>query len=353
MDTDKFFNRLVENALDFLARSIEELESSPKYSVIHFHAAVELFLKARLMADHWSLVVTKRQEPDWVKFVAGDFQSVSLDEAAQKLQKIVRSGLSNYELRAFREVTKHRNKMVHFFHEAHSEAQSKQLLQGIAKQQLNAWYLLNNLISVRWGSEFSSWTDQILEIDEKLREHHEFLQVIYDHLKDEIKDKINNGAVFESCPSCGFDSQEHQQDLDEVYEADCMVCGLVERYLKIKCPSCDEIVSFRGEGFARCTSCKKNLEPEDVVNLLIDEGEVYYAAKEGDDSWDLGNCSNCDGYHTVVRIDHDHYVCASCFEFFDSLRWCGWCNEPNTGDMEHSYVAGCNHCDGKAGWDND
>ena len=72
---EDYFSRLVDNALNFLSRSIEDLQQSPKYSVIHFYAAVELFLKARLMKEHWSLVVTKPQDADWEKFVAGDFQA--------------------------------------------------------------------------------------------------------------------------------------------------------------------------------------------------------------------------------------------------------------------------------------
>jgi len=56
---------------------------------------------------------------------------------------------------------------------------------------------------------------------------------------------------------------------------------------------------------------------------------------------------------TVVRTENDEWICASCFGVFESLEVCGWCNEFNTGDMEHSYVAGCNHCDGMAGWHKD
>ncbi len=350
---EQLFNRLVENALDFLARSIEELKGSPKYSVIHFHAAVELFLKARLMSDHWSLVVTKRQEPDWERFVTGDFQSVSLDEAAGKLEKAVRSGLTDQELRAFREVTKHRNKMVHFFHEAHSAEQSEKLLQAIAKQQLNAWYLLHRLLRVRWKRVFDTWAQKIEHMDQELRKHHEFLQIVFDHVSDEIQKRKDTGSVFQSCPSCGFQSQEHQQEFDDIYDAECLVCGFVERCLTIECPDCEAQVNFASEGFSKCESCKKNFEPSDVADCLLDEAEAYIAAKEGDDSWDLGNCSDCDGYHTVVRVDFDHYVCASCFGRFDSVESCEWCNEPNTGDMEHSYFSGCNHCIGKAGWDED
>ena len=119
MNKELMFNHLVENALDFLNKAILELNDYPKYSVINFHASVELFLKARLMAEHWTLVIAKRQDPDWDKFIAGDFQSASLDEAANRLAKVIRSGLTKREHEVFRRVTKHRNKMVHFFHEAH------------------------------------------------------------------------------------------------------------------------------------------------------------------------------------------------------------------------------------------
>ena len=321
--TEQLFNRLVENALDFLARSIEELGGRPKYSVIHFHAAVELFLKARLMSDHWSLIVTKRQEPDWEKFVAGDFHSVSLDEAALKLEKAVRSGLTDQELRAFRDVMKHRNKMVHFFHETHPAEQGEQLLQAIAKQQLNAWYLLHRLLSGRWKNVFGAWLKQIKDIDGKLKKHHAFLQVIYDHLSEDIQNRKSAGSAFNTCPSCGFESQENQQELGEIYKAVCLVCGLVEECLAIECPNCGANVQCVNEGFSECDSCGKKFEPEDVANILLDEEKAYIAAKDGDDSWDLGNCSDCDGYHTVVRIDHEHYVCASCFGRFDSVQRCG------------------------------
>ncbi len=59
MNKEEMFNRLVENAFDFLFKAISEIEGQPKYSVIHFYAAVELFVKARLMKEHWSLVISQ------------------------------------------------------------------------------------------------------------------------------------------------------------------------------------------------------------------------------------------------------------------------------------------------------
>jgi hypothetical protein len=49
---DELFARLVNNALDFLQRAVDDLAESAKYSAVHFNTAVELFLKARLMHEH-------------------------------------------------------------------------------------------------------------------------------------------------------------------------------------------------------------------------------------------------------------------------------------------------------------
>ena len=353
MKQQDLLERLVENAMDFLSQSISEFDEHPKYSVIHFHAAVELFLKARLLAEHWSLVVSKRKDPDWDKFVTGDFMSVSLDEASEKLDKVVRSGLGKRELKIFRGLTKHRNKMVHFFHEAVSAEENEKLHRTIAREQLTAWYLLHKVLTVRWSDVFSTWSVRLKEIDEKLREHREFLQVVFDELGPEFKERQDNGVVFRDCPSCGFTSQEHTNDIGELYAAECLVCELTDKCLTIECPDCETQVVFVNEGFGKCEGCERGFEPEYLADELTDDSAEYIAVKEGDDSWQPGNCSDCDGYHTVVRLGDDAYLCSCCFGTFDFFQHCGWCNEHNTGDMEDSYLTGCNFCDGSVGWNAD
>lgn len=350
MNKEDIFSRLVENAFDFLFKAIVDIETQPKYSVIHFYAAVELFVKARLMKEHWSLVICQRQEADWDKFIAGDFQSVTLTEAASKLTKIVRSSLSKIELDAFKEVAHDRNKMVHLFHEAHSVEESGKLKRDIVKKQLKAWFFLHQLLVAKWKDEFSPWKEKIAELDCELRKLHEFLRVAFDNLKPQINENKKKGILYDECPSCGFEAQELCEDENTIYEAKCLVCGLTEISLNIQCPKCGETVTLKNEGFGQCQSCGKKLEPEDVASTLIDGGAAHIAAMEGDCAWGEANCSDCDGYHTVVRTENDEWICASCFGVFDSLEACSWCNELNTGDMEHSYVAGCNHCDGMAGW---
>lgn len=353
MKKEEMLGRLVENAFDFLRKAIVELQEHPKFSVIHFHAAVELFLKARLMEEHWSLVIAQRQDPDWSKFIAGRFQSVSLDGAAARLEKVVRSGLTKAELVAFQNITRHRNKVVHFFHEAHSDAEKQEKVREIVRQQLTAWYFLHKILTTRWIEVFEKWSATLSDIDKSLRSNHAFLQVVFDQIKPDIDARAEAGELFQPCPSCGFASQHHESEKKTVYEASCLVCGLSQKALRISCPSCDEEVTVINEGFGSCDSCDKVFEPNDLVDAVIDEGAAHLAAKEGDDSWDLGNCGDCDGYHTVVRTESGGFICTNCFLEFDYIKRCGWCNEPNTGDMDHSTWAGCNHCDGRAGWERD
>jgi hypothetical protein len=78
--SDDFFDSLVQNAIEFLKRSLKELEKGPKYSVIDFCTALELFLKARLFKEHWALVVAKIEDAKIQSFKSGDFQSVTVDK---------------------------------------------------------------------------------------------------------------------------------------------------------------------------------------------------------------------------------------------------------------------------------
>ena len=340
---------VIENALDFMTEAISEFENKPKYSVIHFHAAVELFLKARLMAEHWTLVVSKRKEPDWQKFATGDFISVSLDESSERLRKVVGSGLSKQELEIFRSITSHRNRMIHFFHEADSAAEKDQLKQAIAKEQLTAWYLLHRRLTVQWLEVFEPWKDKLNEINKRLRNLHAYLRVVFDQIEPDIKKRKLAGESFRDCASCGFQAQEYSAEVNEPYEARCLVCDFSEICLSLKCPECETAVQFVSEGFGVCSECGRKFEPKDVAEELVDDTAAHIAYKDGDDSLELGNCSDCDGYHTVVPLDEE-YFCTTCFGRFRSVEWCGWCNEPNTGDMENSSWTGCNHCDGNAGW---
>ena len=291
------------------------------------------------------------EKRDLAKFIAGNFRSVSLDEAIDRLGRILQTGLTEREIRVFKDIAKHRNKTFTSFHATDYSSRQQDVRQEIAKEQLSRWAFLHRLLGGQWKDLFRDWSTQIDDVYEGLKTRRAFLQVVFEEKAPTIKERMTRGWTFLPCPSCGFDALEHAGMLDQIKNSRCLVCDFVDRILIAVCSNCGERVNFFGEGFSACESCGVAYEPDHVADCLVDEQAQHVATKDGDDSYDLGNCSLCDGYQTVVRDRDGDYVCASCFEQFDYLSRCGWCNEPNTGDMSDSYVAGCNHCGGLAGHD--
>ncbi|CAH0525450.1 hypothetical protein [Vibrio hippocampi] len=350
----EMFQHVVNNALDFLEQSIDELQQKPKYSVIHFHAAIELVLKARLMSEHWSLVVSPKKQADWQEFTQGKFVSVTLEEAATRLEKVAQSGLGDKQLKSFRAVTKHRNQMVHFYHAAETEQAGIQRIQAIVKEQLSAWYFLHDLMLGQWKETFNDWEQEISEIDAKLREHHEFLKVVFEALKPKIKEQVSEGYVFHTCPSCGFESDRHPDERDSLYESKCLVCGLNEQCILIECTECEEGEAlYRGIAEAECSSCGHHHDGSQLLEKFVDDGAAYMAVKDGGDYPFPLNCGECMGYETVVEVADAQYLCTECFAVSDTYGVCGWCSDESTNLSEDSYWRGCEFCDGRAGWDKD
>ena len=339
---------LVENAMDFVTRSIDEFDDDPKYSVIHFYSAVELFLKARLLAEHWSLVVSTGKTPDWEKFVEGDFISVNLEQAADKLDKTVRSPLQEEALKAFLKLASHRNKTVHFFHEGLSNEASQEMRKDLARERLKAWYFLHRTLVNQWTELFSYWSGQLEDLNDRMLGLSDYLRIIFDQLKPEIDQARENGKIWEKCPSCTFPALGCEPELGVPEWTICSVCRFAARYLMINCPDCHsdcgKPVFFMEEGWGQCTCCGRDFDPEQLAEAVIDPVAAREAKKGGDSL--LANCDFCDASHTVVHVDQveGQYFCTSCFSYSEAIENCLRCGEPNTGDMSNSAWAGCNVC---------
>ncbi len=110
--------RLIRNALDFVVRAAEDLWSVPrpgerelKYSTIHLYEAIEILLKARLMREHWSLVIedgeiSKRTRQDLER---GKFRSVDYKAAKERLANISGVDIDTRADRAFEDLRDLRN----------------------------------------------------------------------------------------------------------------------------------------------------------------------------------------------------------------------------------------------------
>ena len=237
---------------------------------------------------------------------------------------------------------------MHYFHPG--LATEKTQMERIVAEQSTAWFYLHDLLTKQWDTHFKTWRKEIRQLESVMKKHRSYLKAKFNVLRATIKEEMKQGVIFASCSACGFHSARQEEIIEGLKRETCLVCDHSPHVLIFGCPDCQTEVKLIGEGIGECKKCGKTFEPDDVVEALINNGASYI----GDDEYvgELGNCLSCDGYHTVVSYN-DAYLCASCLEYFDKLETCGWCNEPNTGDMEDSYLAGCNHCDGKLGWDKD
>lgn len=339
-----YLDGIVNNGLDFFRKSLTEFDAEPKFSVIHFFAAIELFLKARLMAEHWSLVISK--DPNWDNFERGDFKSVTLDECLDRLSKVARSPVSSDDAKRFKQLAKHRNKIVHFHHELDG-AKSQQARQAVAAELCSAWRSLFVLLTQSWSAVFKPYLAALKQLDQQMRKYREYLQAIFDSQKNELQQKAQQGQRIEDCPSCGFHSDHVDEIVTGLNEHHCTVCNFVTTSLDITCPSCNQPINIADCGFLTCPHCNHEIEPQELAK------HIWSRSISEKDDWESGfpaHCQNCDGYQTVVPFNGT-IACASCFNTYEGqeIEQCGWCADMNAGDMEDSYWAGCIACEGSAG----
>jgi hypothetical protein len=191
--TSELFNSLVENGFDFLKKSVADIKKSPKYSVIDFCSAVEIFLKARLVREHWSLILSKPELADVIKFKAGDFISVSMEEAIRRLDNICNEKISLETREAFKATRNHRNKLVHFFHPGYAKP-SKNNIEQIVAEVCRAWFYIHQLLTNQWSDHFEAYQKAIGDLDLKMHKLRQFLKAKFDVLKPQIIPRLRQAV---------------------------------------------------------------------------------------------------------------------------------------------------------------
>ncbi len=292
------FDSLTRNAFDFLERGIAEFDKAPKYSVIHFCAAVEMLLKARLMKEHWSLIVSKPDQANLAKFMAGDFISVTLEDCRARILDIAGEDIGGDAYASFRALANHRNKMIHFFHNGLENDEGTK--EQIVAEHCPAWFHLHRLLS-RWNNYFRDFASQIAHADAAMLRHRNYLSAKFDALKPDLDAAVKAGNAPKACPACdyvAFDSRTGDRYLDEI----CRVCGY-----------------------------------EQPSHKAIQQGHEHFTA----------SCADCDGVETVVQAGFG-FRCSACGEDFEKSMTCGYCNAHWVGVGEDfgDAATGCEHCGG-------
>lgn len=342
---DLAFESLTRSALDFLNQAARDLKKAPKYAVINMATAIELFLKARLVREHWSLLVARPESATRATFESGSFQSVGLNDSIERLRNIAGLNLSKNEEAAFRELRDHRNKLVHFFHEDYLTNPSKAVLSNITAEQCRAWFLLRRLLENHWSPAFEPYATEFRKINKLIEKNREFLDGKFRALRPEINAAIKAGSTYETCGSCGHLSTEITEWFKPIVESRCAVCERYTKYVDQPCPDCGTPIRIEDVGEGTCSSCGYKT----TLPWLVEQLGPYEDPKEDPETAYCSFCENPEA-RSVIPIG-DALVCLACWEEHSRIGQCGWCGESVAGDLDDSYVTGCMMCDGKMGWD--
>tara|TARA_R110000868_G_scaffold178121_2_gene417612 strand:+ start:3669 stop:4736 length:1068 start_codon:yes stop_codon:yes gene_type:complete len=341
--------KVTASALDFLSNSLTGIEQHPKYAVIHFAIAIELIFKARLMGEHWSLAVEKSSDADLDGFLSGKLKTVSPREAMRRLVKVCGENIPQEAIKQFESLASHRNRMVHFFHEADAAPEYENLVQSVVKEQLLCWFHLERLIR-KWSDQFEAFDDQIASIRWRIGRNRAYLKVKFEGILPEIEADKKKGIKFAECMGCGFEAAEIEELSEVLFSRECRVCRLSQAFVEIDCPDCGEDklrVGPINEGATSCETCEHVATAADLAKVLQTDyvDPVDYIAT---------NCAACYSPDSVAQHE-ELFVCTECLEVSDDAPMCGWCSERQIGggDLEYSYQSGCEFCDGHAGWTKD
>jgi len=338
------FNELVDNGFDFLMQAVSEFDKKPKYSVVHFSTAVELILKARLVHDHWSLIV--EGSPNIGKFKDGSFKSINFNELIPRIEGVTGERISPEIKACFDAIAKHRNKMVHFFHEADVKKNNKKIIKEIAIEQSAGWFYLRRLIE-KWSPIFVEYDDKVSSLNMQMKNHRVFLSTVFEKIKPEIDLDKNRGSTYKTCFSCGFEASYKKPLTANLFECTCKVCLLKENTIEIKCPNCAKDIELDQEAAPdfECPECNERIAEHNLNHQLNTEPVTY------DDYLDNVNinCAMCVSMDTVIKHE-TYFICKFCLAIENDMRVCDWCNEGQIGggDLEFSYISGCEFCDGQA-----
>lgn len=336
------FQNLVRNGIDFLNKAMSQLDSDPKHSVINFYTAVEIFLKAPLVHEHWTLVILDR-DMSRQKYEAGDFLSVTFEDACTRLGSALNKPLKPSTKDAFDKVRKHRNRMVHFYHSGIDGKQRDE----IKLEQAQAWFELNRFITDTWRNKFEEFLIDFRRMERNLIAHNHYAQAKYETLKYKIDGMKKGGNTFQVCTSCGTEACQVTDEAERLTSLECLVCFHREKRIQVHCPECGDagqhVTSY--ENFV-CKKCQHEVSGESEIFNLLDQN-IHRNTKDDLDSNTPANCDECQGYQTVCEYEGG-YLCTSCFAYFDSVEQCEYCGDYMTGATEHTYVTGCEHCEGTA-----
>jgi len=344
---NEMFDSVVKNAIDFVDASLDNLGKRPKNGIVDFYTAIELFLKARLMAEHWTLVVSKPELASFSNFSVGDFHSVYLEDAARRLRDIVGEEIEEKALNNFKALAEHRNQIVHFAHTDYSDVGGVKA--GVVIEQWASWHFLHELLTTKWSNTFEAYIPELERLHSRILGEKDFIQSRFQELEPLIRKKQKNGGIFVRCDKCqtngGLVSETHPWGSSY----SCVVCQKSGTATKptaenINCDKCENGFEFFKSAVKSCPHCAEPINTAKLISLC----KLKYT--EGDDWWEEGApcaayCHECRYPKPSVFYIDGLWSCVSCFARGWQAINCPNCDEFATGDMDTIKYFACCRCE--------
>lgn len=334
---------LLDNGMDFLQKAQDEFTISPFHSIVSFWTAVELLLKVPLAHEHWSLVCSGKKIIR-AKYLTGDFQSITFAEACERLSDVLERPLSKATYRAFDKIRQHRNRVVHFYHDAFTEEAKAKLL----AEQADAWFALNRLMREEWKSLFEGALGNYLAGQETrlLIKNSYYADIKFSQIKPLLDNHIQHGGVILECFLCGKPAAPlkviMERDRYSIKTSSCLVCSSShDRLVEFPCPECNEkqVLKAWDETDFECTQCHHTVSRYDIFDTASYSFDEYAFAVTP------AGCSECEAENSVCEFG-DIYFCTQCFSFYEDIGQCGYCGHYSTNINGFSGMTGCSFCEG-------
>jgi len=293
-------NKILENAVDFIGRAANDLwdeRLSPKqqlkYSTIELYEGIELVIKARLIQEHWALVVANFDKYKKDSFLDGSFNSVRFDEACKRLSDFCDGELPKSTRKAFEDLRLLKNRYVHFCCE-------KPRPEVIAIQ-IAAWHhILKMLEDEEFLGPLSMEPQElVMAAKAKMLKSEDFLARKYEDLKSELETLRSHGTVVAHCPICDYDSLILGDPGDDCPR--CLVCEtdarpeqLAEKYAAAKDPFWKHPKHGVDDGIAWCDECEyQAVAPagDEIKETIVDQ--LKNVQRESGEDWEYWICFHC------------------------------------------------------------
>lgn len=343
----ELFDSLVKNAIDFVDSSIDDLDVRPKNAIVDFYTSIELFLKARLMLEHWTLILEEPGKGNIQSFSIGDFKSIYLEGAVKRLKSILAINISDTILDNFKELGEHRNQIVHFSHTEYSTLEANKA--GVVAQQWSSWHHLYKLLTDDWKEQFLDHQDEFGRVHKRMLTQNEFLKVRFTEFSKQLEILKHKGIKVVTCNQCDFEAGQVTATLEWGDEYECLVCesnGLALALITdtLDCPRCEVPFQFFNSKLKCCPTCELEINTNQLIKLCH---EVYTS---GDGYCDEGSgivagCHQCKHSPDSVFYIQGQWSCVSCFDRGWTATDCPNCDEYVTGDMDRIKYFACYKCE--------